>query len=206
MSSAAKRYRQELGEELTQALGTAFSFRRATLTLTAPLAGGTRVITLAGTSRNSPYISVAFYMGLVFDVVRAVEKTLGWKPLATHVTQFSVNFPNMPGISYHGPVMFPVDLRSPPANLATEVLEAIRSVAFPFFELLGTPQAARDAIATGNRLCFSGPHFWKQLFLLNCALRQLSHYEEWSGRLLGTQQRESRESITLARRLIPDVG
>jgi hypothetical protein len=206
MSSAAKRYRQELGEELSRALGTDFSFRRTTLTLVAPFREGTRIITLAGTSRNSPYITIAFYMGLVFDVVREVEKTLTWKPLATHVTQFSVNFPNMPGISWHGSAMLPVDLRSPPVNLGTEVVGAVKAIAFPFFERLGTPTAARDAIASGSRLCFSGAPFWKQLFLLDCALCQLSHYEEWSTRLDGSQQRESRESITLARKVIPDAG
>jgi hypothetical protein len=44
------------------------------------------------------------------------------------------------------------------------------------------------------------------LFLLDCALRQLSRYEEWSGRLHSSQQRESQESIELARMVIPDVG
>jgi hypothetical protein len=206
MSSAAKRFRQELGEQLIQALGTDFSFRRTTLTLTAPLMESTRVITLAGTSRGSPYITIAFYMGLLFNAVHEVERTLKWKPLTAHVTQFSVNFPHMPGISWHGSAMLPVDLRSPPANFAAEVLGAIRAIAFPFFERLGTLTAARDAIASGSRLCFSGPVSWKQLFLLDCALHQLSHYEEWSHQVPKSQERDSREAIRLAREAIPDVG
>ena len=185
---------------------TDFTFRRTTLTLAAQSTEGLRIITLAGTSRGSPYITIAFYMGLVFDVVRKVEKTLSWKPLPTHVTQFSVNFPNMPGVSWQGSALLPVDLRSPSANVATEVVGAVQAIAFPFFERLGAPTAAREAIASGSRLCFSGAPFWKQLFLLDCALGQLSRYEEWSTRLDGSRQRESRDSITLARKLIPDVG
>ena len=199
MSSAAKRYRQELGEKLLRGLGTDFKFSRTTLTLAAPFKEGTQVITLAGTSRGSPHITIAFYMGLVFDAARNVEKKLRWKPLPAHVTQFSVNFPNMPGISWHGPGLLPVDLGSPPANIASEVVAAIQAIAFPFFERLGTPNAARDAIASGNGLCFGGPPFWKQLFLLDCTLGQLSHYEEWSSRLRESQQPESRAAIALAR-------
>jgi hypothetical protein len=206
MSSAAKRYRQDLGGELTRALGPDFSFKRTTLSLVAPFAEGSRVITLAGTSRGSPHIHITFYMGLTFDAVREVERTLRWKPLPTHVGQLSVNSRNMPGIAWTGFAMWPVDLESPPPDLANDVLLAIRAIAFPFFEHLGTPRAARDAIASGSRLCFSGPPSWKQLFLLDCALRQLSQYETWSSRVRGFQQAESRESIKLAREVIPDVG
>src|SRR5215475_11276861 len=113
MTSAAKRYRQQLGEDLTRALGSGFTLRRNTLTLAAPIREGTRIIVLAGTSRGSPHITIAFYMGLVFDVVRQVEAALNWKPLPMHVAQFSVNFPNMPGISWHGEPLLAVDIRSP---------------------------------------------------------------------------------------------
>jgi hypothetical protein len=65
---------------------------------------------------------------------------------------------------------------------------------------------AAGAGRAGSRLCFSGPPFWKQLFLLDCALRQLSKYETWSSRVHENQQAESRESIKLARKVIPDVG
>jgi hypothetical protein len=182
--SEARRFQQLIGTELAAEFAGDFRFYRSRLELRRTGDDGADVIILAGSAKWSPLISLSFYFGRSFDLVRQIEKQLGWSGLPYHIQQYSLNLRHMSGIGYAGRHTWDIDLRQPPSDLAREIKAAIQGMAFPFFERFRELSAARDAIATDDPWCFGGRGpFWRSLFLMDAALDDLAHFRKWSERL-----------------------
>ena len=189
MQLTATAFLQQLGAEIAKGLGAEYKFFKSTLELRAPTPGGHNVLVLSGSNKYSPHISISFYFGKNFAAAKKVEKIFGSHRFYYHITQYSSGRQPLYAATYKGPDNWQVDITAPPANLAAEIVEAIRGMANPFFERFNTIQAARDAIAAYDPECFGGSLFWRQLLLLDLAMNDLLHFEQWS-KTLGVFERE----------------
>ena len=193
--SEAARFQQALGMEVAQRLGPRYAFLKSRRELLAEVPDGHHVIILSGSNKYSPLVEVAFYFGKRFAAARKIEKELAIYSFPCHVQQYSPNFALRGFGSYRGPCTWSVDIRDPPPSLTSELVGAIRGLSDPFLERYGTMVAARDAIAANDRDVFGGPMFWGQLLRLDLALNDLSHFEQWAGRLDDLAREQANEII-----------
>src|SRR5262245_21424485 len=107
-------FQRNLGAALVEALGQTYRFYKSRLELRADAPDGYNVLVLAGSTKYSPHISVAFYFGRNFAETKRVEKLLGGQQFYSHVQQFSPNRPHMTGLEYCGPDTWSVDINNPP--------------------------------------------------------------------------------------------
>jgi len=179
--SDAQDYRKQLGDEVASLFGGEFRFYRSRLELRRKVPGGNDVVILAGASKWSPHLSISFYFGRHFDLVREVEKQCRLPPAPYHIQQYSLNLRSMKGMAYGGPYTWDVDLTRPPADIAREIKAAIEGMAYPFFERFQNLLSARDALANGDSWCFSGRDVgWRFVFLADAVLDDLAHFRQWS--------------------------
>lgn len=91
--SAANDYLKKLAAELTGALGPDFKFFRSRCELQRKFAGGHHSVVLGGSTKWSPFLSVAFHFGVCFDEARKAEKALGYQPTYYQIMYYSPNGP-----------------------------------------------------------------------------------------------------------------
>jgi hypothetical protein len=103
----------------------------------------------------------------------------------------------MQGLEYAGPYNWSVNINDPPKTLLSELTDAIRGMAVPFFERFSDIRSARDAIAADDPWCFGGRLCWRQLLLLDLAINDLEHFERWRSGLDELYQRQASEMIAL---------
>ena len=204
--SDANKYLQQLGSELEVQLGDGFKFSRSRLELRRKANDGADVIILAGSTKYSPFISVAFYFGRNFDEAKRLEKLTGDHPMPYHIQQYSPNLRSMRGLSYAGPSTWEVDITNPPEKLAQQITVAIKAMAYPFFEKFSTLQAAQIALADGDSWCFNarGP-FYHMLLKVDASLKDLEHFEQWSKCLQDFYRNQSTESLMKYKKAI-EIG
>jgi len=190
-------FQRRLGLDLSEALGAQYRFFKSRLELRADAPDGHNVVILAGSTKYSPHISVDFYFGRNFAEAKRVEKRLGDHQFYYHIQQFSPNRRHMKGLEYSGPFTWSVDVNNPPRALASELAEAVRGMAVPFFERFSNIRTARDAIADDDPWCFGGKAYWRQLLLLDMAMNDLQHFERWRANLHELYQRQASEMIAL---------
>ena len=193
----SQEFQRDLGGRLAEALGGHYRFFKSRLELRADAPGGDNVLILAASTKYSPHISIDFYFGRNFAQAKRVEKRIGDHQFYYHVQQFSPNGKHMKGLEYSGPYTWSVDLNDPPKALIPELVEAVRGMAVPFFERFANIQTARDAIAADDSWCFGGKTFWRQLLLLDMAMNDLEHFEEWRAPLDALAQSQASEMISL---------
>lgn len=176
-------YFRQLGETAAQALGPEYRFHRTTRQLRASAGEGENVIVLTGLTKYSPTISVSFYFGRNYTAAKQVERLIGRPHLAYyHAFMWSIHAHRMNGLGFDGPTEWHVDLRDPGAfDLVPEFVAAIKGVAFPFFERFRSIEAARDALAAEDSWILYTPSH--SLLEVDAAMGDLSHFEEWCGRL-----------------------
>jgi len=103
----------------------------------------------------------------------------------------------MKGLEYSGPYTWSVDINNPPKTLVSELAGAVGGLAVPFFKRFSDIRTARDAIAADDPWCFGGKPFWRQLLLLDMAINDWEHFEDWRANLDGLAQRQASEMIAL---------
>jgi hypothetical protein len=171
----------QLGLELQDLFNGTFKFHRSKLELRRKFEGGYDVIIIDSASKWSPYISIAFYFGKNFDAVRSVEKKYGLQPSFYHIQQYSMNAMKIPDLNYSGSVFWSVDITNPPSDLAEELMVAIESIAYPFFDRFCDLKQSRDAMIEYNPWCFDARcASWLSLLKIDMALNDLEHFRDWS--------------------------
>jgi hypothetical protein len=171
----------QLGLELQDLFGGTFKFYKSKLELRRKFQGGYDVIIINSVSKWSPYISIAFYFGRNFDAVRLVEKKYGLQPSFYHIVQYSMNALKIPGLDYSRSVFWRVDITNPPSNLAEELMIAIKSIAYPFFDRFCDLKQVRDAMIEYNPWCFDARGgSWSSLLKIDMALNDVEHFRAWS--------------------------
>jgi len=99
----------------------------------------------------------------------------------------------MSGLSYSGPHTWSLDINDTPKALTSEIVAAVHGIADPFFARFSNMEVARDAIACNDHWCFGGFPFWRQLLILDAALDDLPHFQQWS-KGLGSFERSQAEA------------
>lgn len=181
--SAAAEYVSALGVAIADQFGAAVTFSKVNKLLVWSTGFGGSFVSLAGSNKFSPSISVAFYFGNRYEDATRIEKLIGVpkKHLsAGHISQYSLNARSMKGLTFSTGYNFDIDIRRPPADLASRIADAIRQIAFPFWDRYPTVRSARDALLSADEWCFqAGGPFWQNLLYLDAALGELEHYESW---------------------------
>ena len=181
--SAAAEYVSALGVAIADQFGAAVTFSKVSKRLVWGAAFGGSFVSLSGSNKFSPYISVAFYFGNRYEDATRIEKLIGVPKQhrrAGHIHQYSLNARNMKGLTFTSDYTFDIDIRRPPTNSASAVADAIRQIAFPFWDRYPTVRSARDALLSDDEWCFrAGGPFWEDLLYLDAALGELEHYESW---------------------------
>jgi hypothetical protein len=190
-------FQRRLGAGLAEVLGGQYRFFKSRLELRADAPDGHNIVILAGSTKYSPHISVDFYFGRNFAEAKQVEKRLGGHQFYYHIQQFSPNRTHMKGLEYTGPYIWSVDINNPPMTLVSELAGAVRGMAVPFFERFSDIRTACDAIAVNDPWCFGGKAFWRQLLLLDMAMNDLEHFENWRVNLDDLAQRQASEVVAL---------
>jgi hypothetical protein len=164
----------KLGLELQYLSGGIFKFYKSKLELRKKSDNGTDVIIISSSNKYSPHISISFYFGKIFNDVHLVEKMYGLQPMPYHIHQYSLNALSIPDLKYSGAYFWSVNITNPPTDLAEELMIAIQSIAYPFFDRFCDLRKARDAITSCNPWYFDaqGPA-WHSLssnyiFTANC--------------------------------------
>jgi hypothetical protein len=186
MSPAAK-YVSDLGVAVADQFGPSVTFSKVRKCLTWPTTYGDNFVALSGSNRCSPLISVDFYFGNRYDAATRVEKLLGRsknEQRIGHIIQYSLNARLMEGLTFGSARTFEINIRNPPSNIASSVADAIRQIAFPFWNRYPTVRSARDALLSRDEWCFhAGGPFWHDLLYLDAALGEFEHYESWLAQL-----------------------
>jgi hypothetical protein len=196
MISASSLFRHHLGARLAEALGDGWRYYKSRNEVRSQADGGDRVIILSGSNKYSPHVEVAFYFGCKYAAASKIEKLLGGHQFYYHIQQYSYNRRAFSSLPFAGPSTWSVNVESFPPNLPLELADAIRGIAFPFFERFASMRAARDALASDDPWCFGGTGFWSQLLLLDLALDDVAHFEAWSRDLDASTLRQAQERIT----------
>jgi hypothetical protein len=180
MASASSVFQYHLGEQLAEVLGEGWKHYKSRNEVRAQADGGDKVIILSGSNKYSPHVEVAFYFGCRYAAASKIEKLLGGHQFHYHIQQYSHNRCAFAELPFAGPSTWSVNIESPPLGLASELADAIRGIAFPFFERFASMRAARDALAADDPWCFGGTAFWPQLLLLDLALGDVAHFKDWA--------------------------
>src|SRR3569832_2158653 len=169
--SAAAEYVSALGIAIADQFGAAVTFSIVSQRLVWRTAFGGTFVGLSGSNKYSPYISVAFYFGNRYEDATRIEKLIGLpkKHLsAGHIHQYSLNARSMKGLTFSADYAFEIDIRKPPTDIASAVVDAIRQIAFPFWSRYPTVRSARDALLSSDEWCFkAGGPFWANLLYLD---------------------------------------
>jgi hypothetical protein len=194
MSSATQIFREGLAASVAEQLHDGFVCQKERLERRN--GDGWDVIIIGGHGKWSPFVTVDFYFGRRFDAAVAPERLIGIRRLQTHVGQLSLNVRNsMSDLPYAGPCWWDVNIRKRSPALASEVADAIRSVAYPFFERFRDILDARDALVSGDRWCLSEPQLWSPLLHLDAALNDLRHFESWCDHLDDFQRPHAKAAL-----------
>jgi len=181
--SAAAEYVSALGVAIADQFGAAVTFSKVSKRLVWSTAFGGSFVSLSGSNKFSPYISVAFYFGNRYEDATRIEKLIGLPKRhqsAGHILQYSLNARMMKGLTFSSNDSFDIDIRRPPTDSASAIADAIRQIAFPFWDRYPTVRSARDALLSPDEWCFkAGGPFWESLLYLDAALGELEHYESW---------------------------
>lgn len=188
MASDAHRFRVRVGEQLAARL-PGFRFLKSKLTLEQRFGGNTHVIVLSGSSKYSPMVSLAYYVGVRFADVTALEKLLGLSPRAYHVGQYSMNASKMRGLTA-AKADWDHDLRSGEETLVEQVEQSVHQVCTPYFARFTTVESARDALEGDDSWCIGGALAWRELLLIGALAHDRSRFDRWlATQPLHTQQK-----------------
>jgi hypothetical protein len=196
MAKTAANFQQDLGTQIERLLGKSYKFYKSRCELRAKTTDGHNVIILSGSNKYSPHISIDFYFGRNFAAAKEVEKMLGKHQFYYHIQQYSPNRKSLKDLPYNGAYTWSVDINNPPITLATEIVEAISGIADPFFNRFAVITEARDTIANNAPWCFGGKTHWRQLLMIDLALEDLSHFEQWAKCLDDLGRVQSEEIIS----------
>jgi hypothetical protein len=180
MASASSLFQHHLGEQLAEALGEGWRHYKSRNEVRAAAEEGDRVIILSGSNKYSPHVEVAFYFGCKYAAASKIEKLLGRDQFYYHIQQYSYNRRAFSVLPFAGPSTWSVNIESPPPDLPLELADAVRGIAFPFFERFASMRDARDALAADDPWCFGGKGYWSQLLLLDMALDDMAHFRDWA--------------------------
>lgn len=194
----AAEFQKRVGAEVAERLGPHCTFRKSTRQIQWEAPAGRNVVIIAGFTKFSPEIELAFYFGVNYAAAHAIERKLGSVPFYCHIQQYSFSRESFNSLPFKGPATWSVDIRNPPERLAQDVVDAIHGLAEPFFSRFETMVTARDAIAADDPWCFGGPGSWRQLLLLDLALRELDHFREWMKCLGDFETGQAEEEIAAA--------
>jgi hypothetical protein len=178
--SAAKEFEFSLAGEVASQFRDDPGFEFKKLSLFWRTKQGLNVVSFANTNKWSPFVSVAFYYGCRFDSAYEISKSLTKYPSGMHICNFSVNRSLLQNLPYSGPHRWEIDIRSAPPSLAVEVANAIRGIAYPFFERFTDLRVSRDAMESNDNWCFGAvPLGWHSMLCMDAALGEFEHYEKW---------------------------
>ncbi len=181
--SAAAKFVSTLGAAVAEQFGAVATFSKVGQSLAWHTAFGGSFVSLSGSNKFSPLISVGFYFGNRYEDATRIEKLIGRSKSqrrAGHILQYSLNAHLMKGLTFSSGYTFDIDLRSPPAHIASDLADAIRQIAVPFWNRYPTVRSARDALLSSDEWCFkAGGALWHDLLYLDAALGELRHYESW---------------------------
>ena len=189
--SIANDYRRDLGEKLAKALGPDWRFYKTRKELRCKTKQGYNSIVLAGGSKWSPYITIAFYFGVNFDKAHEVETEIFKRePSYYHVFQFSYNRNRMARLKYKGPSTWEIDLTKK-RDILKPLKRAIEQMAYPFFARFAEIKAARDAEVKCDSWCLTH-NSWRNILTLDVALNDLNHFDKWINKqkLIPFEQKE----------------
>jgi hypothetical protein len=185
--SAAAEYVSALGIAVADQFGGGVKFSKVGQRLVWPTAFGASFVSLSGSNKWSPLISVSFYFGNRYEDATRVEKRIGVsksRQRAGHILQYSSNAHLMKGLTFSSDCTFEINIQSPPVDIASVLADAIRQIAVPFWNRYPTVRSARDALLSRDEWCFkAGGPSWHDLLYLDAALGELEHYEAWLGQL-----------------------
>jgi hypothetical protein len=187
---------RSLGEELQSLLPGAFRNLPSKRMLRRERAGGADVIVFSASTASSPHVLLAFCFGRWFPEAAKVEARLGWQRSYYQVHQLSENAKSMLGLSFDGAHRWSLDITIPPPTLASEVARSIEQIALPFFERFTTLRDAQAAHASNDSWCLpaKGPT-WRQMFTIDAALDDISHFRSWAGTLEPFYRRQADEAL-----------
>jgi hypothetical protein len=182
MSTAAA-FVSSLGIAVADQFGASVTFSKLDKRLVWRTAFGASFVSLSGSNKWSPLISVNFYFGNRYDDATKIEKLIGKskrQQRAGHILQYSLNAHLMKGLTLSSDYSFEINIQRPPVDIASVVADAIRQIAFPFWNRYPTVRSARDALLSRDEWCFkAGGPSWHDLLYLDAALGELEHYESW---------------------------
>jgi len=185
--SAAAAYISALGIAVADQFGASVTFSKVDKRLVWPSAFGSTFVSLSGSNKWSPLISVSFYFGNRYEEATKIEQLIGQSKRqrrAGHIIQYSLNAHLMKGLAFSSDHTFEINIKRPPAHMASAVADAIRQIAGPFWNRYPTVRSARDALLSRDEWCFkAGGPFWHDLLYLDAALGELEHYESWLSQL-----------------------
>jgi hypothetical protein len=142
--------------------------------------GGSHVVSLGGSNKWSPYISVALHFGCRFDAATKIERIVSGHVGFAHISQSSRNRQHMQGIEYSGPYEWEIDIREPFRQLVPELTSAINGIARPFHARFSNMVSARNALVAHDPWCPMVASMWPRMLYLDGALSDLAHFREWS--------------------------
>jgi hypothetical protein len=185
--SAASAYVSTIGMAIAGQFGESVKFSKTDNRLVWPTAFGSSFVSLSGSNKWSPLISISFYFGNRYEAATTIEKRAGIskrQQSAGHIIQCSLNANQMKGLIFNCNHTFEINIQSPAPDIASSIADAIRQIAFPFWDRYPTARSARDALLTvdGWSVKAGGP-FWRDLLYLDAALGELEHYEAWLSQL-----------------------
>jgi hypothetical protein len=185
--SAAAAYVSSLGIAIADQFGASVTYAKVDRRLIWRTGFGTSFVSLSGSNKWSPLISVSFYFGNRYEIVTKIEKLTGASKRqrsAGHIVQYSLNAHQMNGLTFSCDHTFRINIQDPPADIAAAVADAIRQIACPFWNRYPTVRSARDALLSSDGWCFkAGVPFWRDLLYLDAALGEFEHYERWLSQL-----------------------
>lgn len=185
--SAASNFCARLGADVAAEFENEVTYRKSTRRLTWNTFFGSHSITISGSNKWSPMINVAFYFGNRYEEATNIERLLGKRRgelRSAHIMNYSLNAGLMKELSFDRASSWSINIEAPAASLASEIAEAVRQIAFPFWHRYPTVRSARDAMLSGDSWCFqAGGPFWLDLLYLDAALGELDHYESWMANL-----------------------
>jgi hypothetical protein len=185
--SAASDFVANLGAEVAGTFGADVEYFRAPRLLVWHTSFGGSFVSLDGSNKWSPYITVSFYFGNRYEDATKIERAIGTikrQQRPGHILQYSVNAHLMKGLAFSSDFTWRINIHKPPTNLASSIADAIRQIAFPFWNRYPTVRSARDALVSEDTWCFhAGGSLWHDLLYLDAALDELEHYHSWLAQL-----------------------
>jgi hypothetical protein len=206
MPSASTVFLQDLGSRISEALGSDFKYRKSRLEFRKVFEGGEDVVSLAGSNRFSPHISVSFYFACSFAAAHCLEELVGLDPLPYHIQQLSLNRGRMKGLTVRnsGREEWSINIeKSIDPRLVAEIIAAIHGMAFPFFDRFSNILSARDALSSNDSWCLGGKMAWRQLLILDGCLNDLVHFRKWSSVLGDLQLGQAMSLLSKVESAIP---